>query len=184
MFGLLPLAMVLSVLLGNLLRNAFSYTDAGEVTVEVERGRVVIRATGVGIAPEKVGEMYRPFVRADESRRGWPWRGSDDRATAVRSLRLAGRDRERTGRRHARRDPLSGCAHGARHGLTEPRRGGWQRYFGATGAAGSAAATVAGSATAAGSEDVAVPSGTRPRRVCFSSCSFFRASSRWRFRNR
>lgn len=70
MFGLLPLAMVLSVLLGNLLRNAFSYTDAGEVTVEVERGRVVIRATGVGIAPEKVGEMYRPFVRADESRRG------------------------------------------------------------------------------------------------------------------
>ena len=61
---------VLSVLLGNLLRNAFSYTDAGEVTVEVERGRVVIRDTGVGIAPEKVGEIYRPFVRADESRRG------------------------------------------------------------------------------------------------------------------
>jgi signal transduction histidine kinase len=61
---------VLSVLLGNLLRNAFSYTDAGEVTVEVEPGRVVIRDTGVGIAPEKVGDMYRPFVRADESRRG------------------------------------------------------------------------------------------------------------------
>ena len=61
---------VLSVLVGNLLRNAFSYTDAGEVTVEIEPGRVVIRDTGVGIAPDKVREMYRPFVRADESRRG------------------------------------------------------------------------------------------------------------------
>ena len=61
---------VLSVLLGNLLRNAFSYTDAGEVTVEIDPGQVVIRDTGVGIARDKVGEMYRPFVRADESRRG------------------------------------------------------------------------------------------------------------------
>jgi signal transduction histidine kinase len=61
---------VLSVLLGNLLRNAFSYTDAGEVSVEVEPGRVVIRDTGVGIPSDKVSEMYRPFVRADENRRG------------------------------------------------------------------------------------------------------------------
>jgi signal transduction histidine kinase len=61
---------VLSVLLGNLPRNAFSYTDAGEVTVDIDPGVVVIRDSGDGIAPEKVGEMYRPFVREDSSRRG------------------------------------------------------------------------------------------------------------------
>jgi signal transduction histidine kinase len=61
---------VLSVLLGNLLRNAFSYTDAGEVVVDIDPGIVVIRDSGIGIAPEKVGEMYRPFVREDSTRRG------------------------------------------------------------------------------------------------------------------
>ncbi len=61
---------VLAVLLGNLLRNAFSYTDAGEVIVDIGPGVVVIRDSGIGIAPEKVGEMYRPFVREDSTRRG------------------------------------------------------------------------------------------------------------------
>jgi len=61
---------VLAVLLGNLLRNAFSYTDAGEVTVDVGAASVVIRDTGVGIAPEQVHAMYRPFVRGDAGRRG------------------------------------------------------------------------------------------------------------------
>ncbi len=61
---------VLAVLLGNLLRNAFSYTDAGEVTVDVGADSVVIRDTGVGIAPEQVDAMYRPFVRGDAGRRG------------------------------------------------------------------------------------------------------------------
>ncbi len=61
---------VLPVLLGNLLRNAFSYTDAGEVVVEVGAESVVIRDTGIGIAPGRLDAMYQPFVRGDESRRG------------------------------------------------------------------------------------------------------------------
>jgi signal transduction histidine kinase len=61
---------VLAVLLGNLLRNAFAYTDAGEVTVDVGAASVVIRDTGVGIAPGQVEVMYRPFVRGDAGRRG------------------------------------------------------------------------------------------------------------------
>jgi signal transduction histidine kinase len=61
---------LLPVMLGNLLRNAFSYTDAGEVTVEVGAGTVVIRDTGVGIAPGKLDAMYQPFVRGDTARRG------------------------------------------------------------------------------------------------------------------
>ena len=61
---------VLPVLLGNLLRNAFSYTDAGEVTVDVGAQSVVIRDTGVGIAPGQLDAMYQPFVRGDTGRRG------------------------------------------------------------------------------------------------------------------
>ena len=61
---------VLPVLLGNLLRNAFSYTDAGEVTVEVGAASVVIRDTGVGIAPEQIDAKYQPFVRGEAARRG------------------------------------------------------------------------------------------------------------------
>jgi signal transduction histidine kinase len=61
---------VLAVLLGNLLRNAFSYTDAGEVTVDVGAASVVIGDTGVGIAPGQVDAMYQPFVRGDTGRRG------------------------------------------------------------------------------------------------------------------
>jgi signal transduction histidine kinase len=61
---------VLPVLLGNLLRNAFSYTDAGEVTVDIGECSVVIRDTGVGIAADQLDAMYRPFVRGDVGRRG------------------------------------------------------------------------------------------------------------------
>jgi signal transduction histidine kinase len=60
---------VLSILLGNLLRNAFSYTDAGQVTVEIGAGKVSIRDTGVGMAAEKIEEMFRPFVRGEGNRR-------------------------------------------------------------------------------------------------------------------
>ncbi|MFM7708925.1 MAG: sensor histidine kinase [Gammaproteobacteria bacterium] len=61
---------VLPVLLGNLLRNAFSYTDAGEVAVEIGAASVVIRDTGVGMAAEKLDAMYKPFVRGETARRG------------------------------------------------------------------------------------------------------------------
>jgi signal transduction histidine kinase len=72
---------VLSVLLGNLLRNAFSYTDAGEVVVDVDPGVVVIRDSGIGIAPEKVGEdsarrgghgVGLTIVKRLSDRFGWP----------------------------------------------------------------------------------------------------------------
>ena len=61
---------VLSILLGNLLRNAFSYTDAGEVVVEIGAGKVTIRDTGVGIAQGRIEDMFRPFVRGEDHRRG------------------------------------------------------------------------------------------------------------------
>ena len=61
---------VLAVLVGNLLRNAFSYTDRGEVEVSIDAEGIVIRDTGVGIAPERLAEIYRPFARGEPTRRG------------------------------------------------------------------------------------------------------------------
>lgn len=61
---------VIAILVGNLLRNAFSYTDQGEVSVSIEPNKVVIRDTGVGIAPDRLAELYRPFVRGESTRRG------------------------------------------------------------------------------------------------------------------
>lgn len=60
---------VVSILLGNLLRNAFSYTDAGQVVVEIRERLVRISDTGVGIASDRVEEMFRPFVRGEGNRR-------------------------------------------------------------------------------------------------------------------
>jgi signal transduction histidine kinase len=61
---------VLAILVGNLLRNAFSYTDRGEVVVSIETDKVVIRDTGIGIAPDRLAQLYRPFVRGESARRG------------------------------------------------------------------------------------------------------------------
>jgi signal transduction histidine kinase len=61
---------VLAILLGNLLRNAFSYTDRGEVDVSIDADKVVIRDTGVGIPPDRLAESYRPFVRGESAPRG------------------------------------------------------------------------------------------------------------------
>jgi len=60
----------------NLLGNAIKFTLAGEIVCEVsmfgrEPGRAHIRFevrdTGIGIAPEKLGMLFEPFVQADSS---------------------------------------------------------------------------------------------------------------------
>jgi PAS domain S-box-containing protein len=60
----------------NLLGNAIKFTDHGKVTVRIELERetstsaglrVVIRDTGVGIAPEHRGRLFESFTQADSS---------------------------------------------------------------------------------------------------------------------
>ena len=59
---------VLPILLGNVLRNAFAYTDAGEVIAEIRASSVVIRDTGVGFSPGTLDALYQPFVRGDSGK--------------------------------------------------------------------------------------------------------------------
>ena len=61
----------------NLLANAVKFTDAGEVVLAVERAgqgvlRFSVRDSGIGIAGDKLGQLFRPFVQLEASfaRRG------------------------------------------------------------------------------------------------------------------
>ncbi|MGE0625056.1 MAG: sensor histidine kinase [Pseudomonadales bacterium] len=59
---------VVDIVLGNLIRNAVNYTRNGSVDVSVERGKVRVRDTGVGMSREELANAFEPFYRADESR--------------------------------------------------------------------------------------------------------------------
>lgn len=58
----------LRIVLSNLLGNAVSYTDQGEISVAVDAGCVMISDTGSGMAPERVTELFRRFWRGDAGR--------------------------------------------------------------------------------------------------------------------
>ena len=62
---------VLSVLIGNLLRNAVAYTNEGRVRVEIQADAVVIEDTGVGLPAGRIREMGQPFVRGPTGRPGY-----------------------------------------------------------------------------------------------------------------
>jgi len=61
---------VLSVLIGNLIRNAFSYTDEGSVVITLNDKDLIIEDSGVGIAEQDVDRMFKPFQRGDSKLRG------------------------------------------------------------------------------------------------------------------
>lgn len=61
---------VLSVLIGNLIRNAFSYTDEGSVNITISENDLIIEDSGIGIAKEDVEQMFKPFQRGNNKQRG------------------------------------------------------------------------------------------------------------------
>ena len=60
---------VISVIIGNLLRNACAYTDQGRVRVIVDTDRVTVDDTGVGMSPEQIEQVFDPYYRAEYARR-------------------------------------------------------------------------------------------------------------------
>ncbi len=61
---------VVSVLFGNLIRNAFDYTDSGTVTVQIRPGSVSIEDSGRGMPGEDVDRVFEPFYRGGARQRG------------------------------------------------------------------------------------------------------------------
>lgn len=61
---------VLSVIFGNLIRNALSYTDEGQVEITVNGDRVRIADSGVGMPEQEIQKVFKPFYRTGDARRG------------------------------------------------------------------------------------------------------------------
>ncbi len=61
---------VLSILIGNVLRNALSYTDAGRVSVTIGRRQLVIEDSGIGMDAQQVEQAFKPYFRGEPQRRG------------------------------------------------------------------------------------------------------------------
>src|SRR5690606_18896489 len=61
---------VVSVALGNLIGNAFKYTQSGEVIVTVGHGRVTVEDTGPGIKPEDAEKLFERGVRGTSVGKG------------------------------------------------------------------------------------------------------------------
>lgn len=55
--------MVLSVLLGNLIRNAIMYTNVGGIEIVVNNNTVIIKDSGEGMTQQQVEDMFKPFHR-------------------------------------------------------------------------------------------------------------------------
>jgi signal transduction histidine kinase len=55
---------VLAVALGNLIGNAFKYTQQGRVTIRVEADRVVVEDTGPGFEADEAGRLFERGYRA------------------------------------------------------------------------------------------------------------------------
>ncbi|MEM6708196.1 MAG: HAMP domain-containing sensor histidine kinase [Pseudomonadota bacterium] len=64
-------AEVLEILVNNLLRNAVNYSPGGTVDLVVTPGQLTVRDSGVGMAPEELGQLFQTF-----------YRGANGRATA------------------------------------------------------------------------------------------------------
>ena len=62
---------VIESVIGNLIRNALAYTDAGQVTVFVCPGSIIIEDTGPGMAPDEVEQIFQPYYRNQRQRGGF-----------------------------------------------------------------------------------------------------------------
>lgn len=56
---------VMAVMLGNLLRNACTFTERGRITVRIDADRVAVQDTGIGMSEETLQRAYDPFFRGD-----------------------------------------------------------------------------------------------------------------------
>ena len=61
-------AVFLHSVLGNLLRNAWHYTNSGQVTLRLHGQGFVVEDTGVGIAEDEREAIFEPFVRGTAAR--------------------------------------------------------------------------------------------------------------------
>ena len=57
-------AKALSMLFGNLLRNAINYTDQGTISIDINDAGVSIEDSGIGMSEEQLEQAFTPYYRA------------------------------------------------------------------------------------------------------------------------
>ena len=57
-----------SAVVRNLLRNAASYTERGEIRVRIDRNGLQIADSGIGMDPREASSMFEPYVRGTRQR--------------------------------------------------------------------------------------------------------------------
>jgi signal transduction histidine kinase len=58
---------VLSVLFGNLIRNAFLYTEEGRIVIDIKDNSVIIKDSGKGMSQQQVDEIFKPYYRGNNT---------------------------------------------------------------------------------------------------------------------
>jgi signal transduction histidine kinase len=58
---------VVAIVLGNLVRNALTYTHEGEVILTVDNGQVEVKDSGTGIPPEQLDQIFQRHYRGIQS---------------------------------------------------------------------------------------------------------------------
>jgi len=58
---------VVAIVLGNLVRNALTYTHKGEVVLTVDNGQVEVKDSGPGIPPEQLDQIFQRHYRGTQS---------------------------------------------------------------------------------------------------------------------
>ena len=53
----------LAIVIGNLIRNAFLYTEAGEVVVTLQSNRLLVEDTGTGIHKADLPHLFKRHIR-------------------------------------------------------------------------------------------------------------------------
>ena len=62
---------VVSVIVGNLLRNAILYTDEGAVDIKIISNKVIINDSGKGIPEQQVNDLFKPYYRGNNNTSGY-----------------------------------------------------------------------------------------------------------------
>ncbi|HWS40462.1 MAG TPA: HAMP domain-containing sensor histidine kinase, partial [Arenimonas sp.] len=58
---------VLSIVIGNLVRNACHYTDQGKIEVIIDTGKIQVIDTGIGMNAEQLNKVYELFYRGENN---------------------------------------------------------------------------------------------------------------------